>query len=461
MNFNPYAASHKVWDHVGNITPNVEYCEPARPHGEFMAASWLPVQREDKYYEHQFVLSAGKIVALDRQGRVVPAGLKRFFADEAAGGGAVLTYSATDVTEGVISLATGITCTATSYIKSVLTTALIGRGLIDADENCDDFISHPVGVASYNFIKHPGGDGNNPADYLEHNYNMQHRVAILTKYVMEMPVVPAVESAVDVSGATAISDSAIADWTNADAQGAWFSSTSLSLTVRYAQDVTAGDDVVAWNLTHMDLAKDTTQTPFTKTGLVITAMSNEVFLISDLTATGDYMVDYDVGVILFYEADGDAAAVATGTLTYYTYESVPGSPRTYACAVGDLKPGDFLRTDVDSNFVKAEALDFDAGETFITNIADASGAGSGDATAAELTIFANNIVDRALEARHQIIGQVLEAELHPKDYLERVRTGFTQLTYLDQMPGSASAGLPTQLTYAGGANKVIRILLLK
>ena len=49
MTFNQYTASHKTWDHVGNPTPNVEYSESHRPHGEFMPADWLPVGRFEKY----------------------------------------------------------------------------------------------------------------------------------------------------------------------------------------------------------------------------------------------------------------------------------------------------------------------------------------------------------------------------------------------------------------------------
>ena len=36
--FNLYSANHKVWDHVGNITPNVELSEAHRPYGEYIVA---------------------------------------------------------------------------------------------------------------------------------------------------------------------------------------------------------------------------------------------------------------------------------------------------------------------------------------------------------------------------------------------------------------------------------------
>jgi len=437
---NLYNASHKVWDHVGNITPNVEYSEAHRPHGEYMPADWLPVGRYEKHYENYFVVSAGKVVAFDRDGRVVPAGLKVAFATTSAD---QLTYATADVTEGVIDLTTGVAVTAAcGYTRTELTAALLARGKIDASENAEDFISYPVGIAPFNYLQWAGGDGFNPAENRQHNYNMQHRVAILCKHVIEMPLIPAVSAGNDLASATAISDSAIADWT-ATTNGAWFSSLSLSLTARYAEDVTSGDDVVALNLSVMDLAKDTTLTPIT----VPTGFTREVASIAELTTAGDYFFDYDVGVVLMFETDGNAAPVATGTITFYQYESAPATVSTYACAIGDLKPGDFVRADKDSNYVKANT--FSAG----TRIAD----GTGLVTESELALAMNEVLKR----QDEIIGQVLDQDLHPKDYMDRVRTAYPALGTVDQMPGSASGGYPAALTYAGGSNRMIRILLLK
>ena len=62
-----------------------------------------------------------------------------------------------------------------------------------------------------------------------------------------------------------------------------------------------------------------------------------------------------------------------------------------------------------------------------------------------------------------IIGQVWKVETgFPKDYLDRVRTAYQGLGVLDKMPGSASAGLPDTITYAGGTalKGVIRINLI-
>jgi len=256
-------------------------------------------------------------------------------------------------------------------------------------------------------------------------------------------MVPVVHAGINLASSTAISDSAIVDWTTAGAHGAWFSSTALGLTARYSSDVTAGQDVVALNLPVMNLAKNTTLTPI----VLPTGFTREVDSIANIVAAGDYFIDYEVGVILIYEADGNAAAVATGTATFYHYDSSPASVGTYLCATGDLAPGDFVRVDANSNFVKAKV--FAAGD--IATSAD------GDPSDAELAVMLNQVMN----AQGEIVGQVLDSELHPKDFVERVRTAYPSLGTLDQMPGSASAGLPALLTYAGGANKVIRILLLK
>jgi hypothetical protein len=444
--FNLYSANHKVWDHVGNITPNVEYSEAHRPHGEFMPAAWLPIGRLDKHYENYFVVSSGKIVALDREGRVVPAGLKTGFAVTS---GDVLTYTTTDATEKTIDLGTGVAVVAlgSGYTRAELTAALIGRGLLDAGENAEDFISFPVGVAPYNYLQWAGGDGFNPAELKQHNHQMQHRVAILCKYVVEMPLVPASHSGIDLASSTAISDSAIADWTAAGSDGAWFSATSLSLTVRYASDVSVGDNVVALNLPVMDLAKSTTLAPI----VLPTGFTREVSSIAEIVQAGDYFIDYDVGVVLVFETDGDAAPVASGTLTFYHYESLPATVSTYACALGDLKPGDFVRANADSNFIKAQTIIDTDVETVTSE--DPETSLSSDELAGLLNLCGKR--------QDEIIGQVLDSDTHPKDYLDRVRTAYPQLGTLDQMPGSASSGLPAQLTYAGGSNKMVRILLLR
>jgi hypothetical protein len=70
---NRYNPNHKVWDHVGNLIPDVEHSEGERPAIELQVASWLPVQFFDKHYENWMVVLPGKAIALDPDGRAMPA----------------------------------------------------------------------------------------------------------------------------------------------------------------------------------------------------------------------------------------------------------------------------------------------------------------------------------------------------------------------------------------------------
>ena len=451
MSFNQYDATHKTWNHVGIITPNVEYSEPVRPAGDFMPADWLPVGRQDLYHEEYFTVSAGKIIAFDRQGRVVPAGLKTAF----VAGGTALTYTAADVAAGVISLATGVTCTAGAVTNNNLTTALRLRGLIEFDETAQDFVSYPVGVAPYNYYSWAGGDGLNPSGYVKHNHNLQHRVAILTKYVVEMPLMPAVETGINLAGSAGIVNTAVDDWAEDNANGAWYSNTALQLTTRWATAAALNTDTVALVLPQQNIAFNCSRTPFVITGTAINAMFvTEVASIAELTATGRYFIDYDVGAILFYESGGNAAlGGGVGTLTYFSYDTALAVPvvGTYACAIGDLKPGDFVRADLNSNFIKANVITDTEVETCTSEDPETS------LSSVELACLLNLCAKR----QDEIIGQVLELEDHPRDYLDRVRTAYPSLGTQDQMPGTATAGQPTAVTYAGAANRMVRILLLK
>ena len=191
---NRYSATHRQWDHVGNLFPDVEHAEKG-PHGrlagDFIPAPWLPVQLEDKHFEAWTVVSPGKIVALTTQAEeilsvvgdwedsshVVPAGLKVDWASVmgTGGTGTVLTYTSDDFDEQTVDLTTGIpyaTNGTTSYSGNTLTTALKSRGLIDNGDTCDDFISHPVGVAAQAFYQWSALNGSkfNPADEKFHNF---------------------------------------------------------------------------------------------------------------------------------------------------------------------------------------------------------------------------------------------------------------------------------------------------
>ena len=97
-----YTATHKVWDHVGNILPGIEHSEGIRPAFPFKPAAWLPVQVRDKHYEDWYVIMPGKLVTLDPDGRVMPAqyGLLATTSN--------VVYTADDVAAGTIDIATGL-----------------------------------------------------------------------------------------------------------------------------------------------------------------------------------------------------------------------------------------------------------------------------------------------------------------------------------------------------------------
>lgn len=159
---------HKNFNEKGFTTPNVEFSEGIRPAGNFAPAPYLPLVRyEGNDFDVYTVISAGKVVALDSKGFLVPAGL----ADTAS----KVAYTQLDVDNGVVG-ANGVAVTAGELVSAQLTAATIT-------------VSAPVGVAPYNYFQNSGGDGSNPALFNFANFNHQSRVVFLTDYVLELPVV--------------------------------------------------------------------------------------------------------------------------------------------------------------------------------------------------------------------------------------------------------------------------------
>ena len=413
------AANHRTWDHVGNLVPNFEHSEGQRPHIHGAPANWLPVAYYDKMYETYITIMAGKLVALDRIEEIVPAGLKVAWA--AAGGGAtILTYTANDVAELVIDLTTGSPVTAaTSYTKAQVTAALQARGFITTLEDCDDFISRPIGVAAhcmYSWAFYGNNDNsalsrrNFAIDAKFHNFYMQHKTGILCDYALRLPHVPAVQSAETLPAALTGS-------TLAFGSGNLFSGANTIAATRYSS--ITNTNFVAYAATAWPVAKDTTYTPVSadNASLLVRRRSGP----DALSTTGDYYIDYEAGVYFFYVNGGATvpAHVSGTNVTFYSYTSAPATVSNYVSAVGDIKPGDFVECDADSNFVVATNTTF-----------------------------------------RDIMGQALTSVRHPRDFLDRVKTAWDNFGVLDQMPGTASAGYPDNLTYAGASDKEIVINLI-
>ena len=188
MALNQYVGNHKQWDHVGSITPDFEISEGIRPAEELKPAAWLPVLRFDKYYEEWFVVSAGKAVALDADGNVVPAQYRTETNN--------IVYTADDVAAGTVDVRTGaallIGAIGTFAVSTV--SDFMGRGLDMGDTEAGQ-VSAPIGFAPYNYWQWAGGDGFNPSQYRKHNHNLQHQVAVLCDFYVELPYVPAAQSA--------------------------------------------------------------------------------------------------------------------------------------------------------------------------------------------------------------------------------------------------------------------------
>lgn len=318
MSFNnvgQFIAQQKPWDHVGNMIPVVEHSEGIRPHGEYMPAAWLPVKFFEKFYENWITVMPGKAVALDTDGRLVPAqyGLS----------GATVTYTTNDVLAGVIDVRTGLPLLSgnvgTFNVADV--SNFMGRGNAMA-------VSAPVGVAPYPYIQWAGDgsaldDGNNPAAYRFNNYNMQHRSAILCDYVLELPIVPAAQAAANIT--------------------------------KSAYDAT--NKIVTFNaVANLPVAQNTVRTPTTfSNGTQTDAAAvfvNQVDSASLIKAAGDWAVNLDTGVISAYRAS-DPGSGNIYQVAYYHYASAPtgAGVSVFASVLGDVQPGDFLKVNADSNYV--------------------------------------------------------------------------------------------------------------
>lgn len=390
-----YVANHKSWDHVGNVVAPAEYSEGFRPHGHFKPAAWLPVQFFEKYYENWYVLMPGKAVAFDNDGRVVPAGY--------GVSGASVVYTSNDVDAGVVDVTTGLPVTSAKTVAvsdiNGITYHFMGRSGVGLE------VSAAVGVCPQPYLQWAGDGsaldtGYNPAALRQHNYNMQHQVAFLCDYVLELPLVPAVTSAANLT---------VGSFSN---------------------------NLVTFNaLGNLPVATNTMRTPLTfANGTVNDAASvfvTQVDTLAEVTGSGKWHIDYDTGVVTAWRATSPGGGNVY-TLTYSHYASAPTGSNVskFACVLGDVKPGDFLTVNVDSNWVVDSAPGIDS-----------------------------------------TLGQVLEVVV-PEGLLGKVRTAYTGLGtnaagskpgyagQMDQMPGTATGGVSDKVHYAGAADKVVRINLI-
>jgi hypothetical protein len=301
-----YSAGHKVWDHVGNIIPDVEHSEGERPAAEFKPAAWLPVQFYDKYYEDWNVVMPGKIVACDNDGRLCPAqyGLA----------GASITYTQNDVDAKVVDVRTGLPLLVGAIGTFAVAAVVDFMGRVGVAMA----VSLPLGVAPYAYLRWAGGDGFNPAELLDHNYIRQHQVAVLCDYVLQLPLVPASQAAEAVTFGAVVAN----------------------------KSDNTGDP-----LANLPVATNTPRTPMVFTGgASATLFLNQVSSLALVTSPGDWYINKTTGIITVY-----ATVMPAGiSVAYYHYASAPAAVSKFASAVGNLHCGDLVKCDANSNFTLAD-----------------------------------------------------------------------------------------------------------
>ena len=292
-------------------------------------------------------------------------------------------------------------------------------------------VSLPVGIAPYNFYQWAGGDGSNPVNFAKHNYNRQHGVTVLTDYYCEYPLVP--DEEVDEASGTGTKD--------------------------------ADENIVDFAaLAQLPVAANTIRTPITfENGNgtdAATRFQRQVSTRAGIAIAGDWSIVLSTGVVSVYKNTAGNITAGDYDITYFTYKATPGAVSKFACATGNLKPGDFVTFDSNSNFRLADATTV-GGTTISVPGIDGGAAGTAGKNS------------ELVRAHNMILGQVLAREvLKGKDLLDRVKTQFGTalpnlatgalpgyLGQLDQQAGSATGGVPDKIHLAGASDTVVRINL--
>lgn len=427
-----FTGTWKTRDDVMDIiTPNnVVQPNVSVPAGEWKPAAWLPIVWSGEASKDSFVISSGKVVSFDREGRIVPSGYKKVF-QTAGAADVVLTYTSADVSAGVLSLATGQTAAAGSLTLADVADGLLARGLVEHEEVsagftvagtfnpaldldcqvvCAAFVSEPVGVCSYDVYVW-AGESYDSFNYL--NYQKQHLIQFFTDIQMQVPhAALAAVTTGDLSAVGAWSETAGADgaeFPSAELAGAELLVTAAQLAAlaRYDGVIDGTEPVVAFALQEPP-AKNTDRTPVSSTASLLTRERSGP---TKIKQAGDWVLDADARLLWVYSADGATNPAGAGeTATFFHYDNAASSQWRQVCAVGDLKPGDFLTYDAYSNFVK---LDVDASTL-----------------------------------PSEMLGRVLGIVSQPKGLLERVRTAWDGSSFSaeEQMPGTATAGFTDLIT---------------
>lgn len=419
-------------DLIGEITPKVFESAPVdRPLSRFGAgflpAPWLPVAWQDEDTKDWFTLSVGKMVCLTKDGFLAPAGYKVTWAAASAG----ITYTSDDYDQRTQDIVTGeeyATDGTTTYSAAQVTAGLKSRGLIGSSDTCDDFLSDAVGAVYVNLYSWAGGDGLNPAFLKDQNYIKQKSVQFVTNIQMDLPLVPAEHASVNVPGS--LTGSALTF-----GSGNIYAASNVTSKARYNQ--IDSEDFVAWALADNAIATDTDRTPIegSSTDFLVTEKKLTPHLyasieeaiaacVDQLTSAGDYFIDYEAGVIFLFASGGAAipSNVSGESITYYHYGAEPSTVEKYMCVVGNVKPGDRLRIDSNSN----------------------------------LALWVEGTHDLV-----DVVGRCYDVQTTPTGLIEKVKTAWSgsNFTSKQQMTGSASKGFGSQIRFSNAADKLCKVVL--
>ncbi len=450
-----FSGSFKTRDDVfDNITPN-NMVQPkvSHPAGEWKPAAWLPVQWQGSASKDYFVLSSGKVVSFDASGRIVPAGL----AKNTDASATLFTYSSLDVSAKTEDIRTGEALLANATMAVTVEeflTAFIERGWIseadispsnggqafhasnNASQDDDDAealmalaISAPVGVAAYDIYSWAGDA---PASLKYANYQKQHLVQFITEAQMKMPQMAATSAFQATIANTAWAVATHGNFPSKAGVELKLSAANLRTLERYDREsdevlyVSAAADIEGIFLGTQNcvpeinaLTAANVATTLTVAGSNIEpAVVNRKNRIQDIGTLGDYFFDAEVGILIVH-SDFDVAAAVGETIDCYVYNSATSQGHQHIYCVGDVQPGDYLTFDSESNFTK-------------------------------LTLAAGTL-------QSEICGRVLEIQSFPKSLMERVTTAWQGSSFdaSMRMPGSATEGLPDNLTLAGQNSEIV------
>ena len=479
-------------DVFDNITPNnIVQPKVSHPAGEWKPAAWLPVQWKTEASKDYFVMSSGKVVSLDRAGRVAPAGLRKI-APTAAGTGltftqtitaanttvavilgeTIITYTSLDVQAKTEDIRTGLPVAAADTVTiEEFCEAVIQRGWVSESEIANHssqsylfdiasnpstttvqmivdqavavieaFISKPVGVLAYDVYSWAGDA---PGSLKFTNYQKQHLIQFITQAQMKMPQMAL--STQQTSGAL----NGIGAWTvqsgTLNGQNMPIGSTPYYLTTAVARGLerysVESDEVlhipstalvVGLYLGNSSSTSDALEivpeinaltaanvsTMLVPAGGMVALVANRKSKISDVKSAGDYFIDAAKGILFVYDASAGAnwSLGSAGTIKFYKYGGAASASHQHVYFVGSCKPGDHITWDKESNFIA------DSNPAFGTTL-----------------------------------GRVLEVQSFPKSLMERTTTAWQGSSFdaSMRMPGTATEGLPDNLTLAGQGGEVV------